>query len=520
MARMYRQQELHNNDNWRTQQGALPARGSWNLGRSNFAWFVALGLVTVACSGNSGGTGPSGGTTGGASAGASSTGGSGPAAGGTSANSTSAPTGGQTGAQGGSSAAGGTSSTSAVGGASTGGTSASASATGGAATGGAATTAAGGSATGGKSSTSTGGKATGGATATTGGATATTGGATAATGGATAATGGATSATGGSTSSCAAASITKVSDSDYQLKVCNVTVDVNPTVGARVTKLTIKPTGSSTATDVIKPYTCTGAYDKNASCNSAGSTFWTSPQSAWDGDPAGSNNWPPVADIDGGNYVVTDSGSTSGHLVLTGSNSSTEGTTLGAKVTKDFSADSSTGWITIKYTITATKAIKAAPWQITRVARGGLVFFPCSAATIKNSTPTWTVTQAGGYDWIDDKTQATSVISGDGSKIIVDAAAVSGQTYSYLGYALNSNLLLIKFPDVPSASFAPNEADMEVYPGDGFMELEPQGVYTTLAANATLSWTVQVRVAPIDSSVTVAANSATLIAFAEGQAAL
>ena len=512
MARMYRQQELQNNDNWRTQQGALPARGLRNVGRSNFAWFVALGLVTVACSGNSGGTGPSGGTTGGASAGASSTGGSGPAAGGTSANSTSAPTGGQTGAQGGSSAAGGTSSTSAVGGASTGGTSANNTATGGAAAGGTSTTTAatGGSATGGKSSTSTGGKATGGATAATGGAT--TGGATATTGGATTTTGGATTAgggtaTGGSTSSCAAASITKVSDSDYQLKVCNVTVDVNPQIGARITKLTIS------STDIIRPNTLTSYVDATRSdpTNMSGITFWTSPQSGW-----GANTWPPLAAIDGNAYTVTDTGATSGHLVLTG----TADTGLGASVVKDISADSTTGWITVKYTIKATKAIQAAPWQITRVPRAGLVFFPCSTSPIKSPTVTWTLSQASGYDWIDDKNQTTVSANSDGSKYVVDGAAVSGQTYTLLAYALSGNLLLFKYPDVAKASFATGEADTEVYPGQGYMELESQGAYTSLAANATLSWTIQMRVDPVPGSVTVASGNASLISFAEQQAAL
>ena len=36
------------------------------------------------------------------------------------------------------------------------------------------------------------------------------------------------------------------------------------------------------------------------------------------------------------------------------------------------------------------------------------------------------------------------MVSGDGSKVIVDADAVSGETYSILGYARNGNLLLMK----------------------------------------------------------------------------
>jgi hypothetical protein len=221
-----------------------------------------------------------------------------------------------------------------------------------------------------------------------------------------------------------------------------------------------------------------------------------------------------VAAVDGNAYTVTDEGGTSGHLVLTGTADSTQG----VAVTKDFSADAATGWITVAYTMTASKAVQVAPWQIARVPRGGVVFFPCTTAALSTPKTAWTMTQASGYDWIDDKNQ-TSVSSADGSKIVADGAGVQGQAYTLLGYALNNNLLLFKYPNVAQASFATNEADTEVYPGSGYIELEAQGAYAPVAAGGTSSWTIQWRVVPIDSSVTVAANSATLIAFAEQQAA-
>ena len=498
----------------------LPMRGKLHpvrtLSHRNVTSLVTLGLLAFACSSNN--SGPTASLGGGTST---STGGTSASTGGNSAVATggnSASTGGHTGAQGGATAVGGTSNVaSAAGGAATGGNSSS-SVGGASATGGKSSSSAGGaSATGGKSSSSVGGSATGGASAAggtsgdaTGGASAaggksSTGGAAA--GGATNATGGATSAGGtaaGGGSSCAAATITKVSGSDYQLKVCDVTLDADPTIGGRIASLTIA------STSIIEPHTAT-TYTAGDASNMTGITFWTSPQSGW-----GANTWPPVAAIDGNAYTVTDDGSASGHLVLSGS----ADTTLGAKVTKDISADSSTGWITIKYTITATKAIQAAPWQIARVPRAGLVYFPCSTAAIKSPTVTWTLSQTGGYDWIDDKSQTTVSAASDGSKYVVDGAAVSGQTYTWLAYALNGNLLLFKYPDVAKASFATGEADTEVYPGAGYVELESQGAYTSIAAAGTLSWTIQVRVVPIPNSVTVGANSTTLTDFTEQQAAL
>jgi hypothetical protein len=317
----------------------------------------------------------------------------------------------------------------------------------------------------------------------------------AATGGA--ATGGA--ATGG-TSSCAAATFSMISSSDYQLKVCDVTLDVNPQIGARVTYLKL---GS---TDIITPFTCTTYNSSSTTCsNNAGSTFWTSPQTAW--------GWPPVAAIDGNTYTPTLNGS---QLTLKGSADAT----LGAGVTKVISGDSSTGWISLTYTINATKPIQAAPWQITRVPRGGLVFFPLMSLVSNTTNPLWFLSPSNGYEWIDDSTQAT-VTNTNGAKVIADGG-VSGQSYTWLAYVLNRNLLLIKYTDVLTGSFAPGEADTEVYPGSGYIELEAQGAYASIAANASsAAWTVQWKVVAIPSTITtVAAGSTPLATFAQQQAAL
>ena len=379
--------------------------------------------------------------------------------------------------------------TPATGGSATGGNSTSGmggSATGGAATGGAAT---GGAATGGTSPISTGGAATGGASSASTGGMMTTGGA--ATGGA--ATGGA--GTGGATSTPVVP--TKVSNSDYKFTLGSVVLDVNPMVGARVTSLTF---GS---TNILVPYAC-ASYDGNSTCNDSGSTFWTSPQTAW--------GWPPLAAIDGNAYTPTVSGN---QLTLKGSADAT----LGAGVTKVISADSGTGWITLTYTIDATKAIQAAPWQITRVPRGGLVLFPLtSIITNSNSFTTWTLSPSGGYEWIDDSTQTT--VQSPGPKIIADGG-VAGQTTTWLAYVLGGNLLLIKYPNVQAGSFAPNEGDTEAYPGAGYIELEAQGTYAPIAANTSSAlWTVQWRVVTVPSGVTVAAASASLLSFVQQQAAM
>src|SRR5664280_1732530 len=440
-------------------------------------------LVSIACSSanNPASTGAStGGSSGnssvGGGAGLHGTGGTAPGTtGGSTSPSTNGTGGTSNGGQGGTAAQGGSSGgSSATGGAATVGTSASGTTTGGAVStggnglGGAGT---GGAATGGTSPAGTGGAATGGAAA-----------------------GGA--ATGGAMSNPVTPTMVSSSDYRFTLTACsNVVMDVNPQVGARVTSLTIG------GKNVIVNYNC-ASYDPNSTCNNSGSTFWTSPQSAW------SPTWPPIAEIDGNNYPATVTGN---HLVAT----EAANATLGASVTKYFSADVGTCWITLLYTIKATKAISAAPWEITRVPRGGLSFFPAGTTMTPGplaANTTTTTTTSPSMVWFDDSSQ--SATSPSGAKLIADG------TGGWLAYALGGDLFIKKFTDVPPASFAPGEGDVEIYPGTGYLELEVQGVYTSLGTGVGLPWTVQWRVVPIPSSVTVAPGSASLITFAQQQVAL
>jgi hypothetical protein len=296
---------------------------------------------------------------------------------------------------------------------------------------------------------------------------------------------------------------TAISDTDYRLKMttCHVEMDVNAAIGARVSALRIG------GTDVIKPYGCvTGAYDGTAACNNSGSTFWTSPQNAW---PSGT--WPPISSIDGKPYT---SHVTGDHLIMTGS----ENAAFGASVDKDFSADAKTCSIALRYTIKASKPIAAAPWEITRVPRGGIAFFPEGDSTRLAPgplSPYTTTTAATTFTvvWVDDSTKGAPIPAG-GAKLIADGAG------GWLAYALHDILFIKKFADVPPASFAPKEGNIEIYPGSDYLELEVQGAYTQLNGGESIPWTVHWRAVAIPSTVSVAAGSATLLAFAQQQVAM
>jgi hypothetical protein len=266
-----------------------------------------------------------------------------------------------------------------------------------------------------------------------------------------------------------------------------VILEVDAQTGARVSKLSLSGTDLmvTSATETTDPTTW-------------GSVFWPSPRSAWT-----PQTWPPPAAIDNDPYASMISGS---HLLLTG----TADTSIGVSMKKDYAADATSGWITINYTINATKALKAAPWEVSRVPRGGLGFFPLGSSVTPGPL---TITQSNGIVWFDDA--AKSATSPDGSKLTADGAE------GWNAYAVGGDLFLKKFTDQPASAQAPNgEGEICFYPGTSWIEFEVQGAYTQIAANGSLPWKMQWRVVKIPNSVTVAAGSATLAAFARQQAAM
>lgn len=280
-----------------------------------------------------------------------------------------------------------------------------------------------------------------------------------------------------------------VSSTKYTFAFGDVVLDIDAGTGARVTKLSLA------GTDLIIP--------PASDLTTCDSTFWTSPRSDWK-----PKTWPPPTAIDAAAYSGAIMGT---HAVLTGSKDAT----MGIGISKDFSADAGSGWISITYTINSTNAIKAAPWEVTRVPRGGIVFFP-SGTTDMTKGPWTTLTTSSDTSpattWVDDTTK--SATSPDGSKAYGDGSG------GWLAYAVGGNLFLKKFTDTPATQQAPGDGEIGVYPGPAnFLEFEVQGPYTAIAASGTLPWPMKWKVIKIPSSVTIAVASPTLVAFAAQQAA-
>jgi hypothetical protein len=230
---------------------------------------------------------------------------------------------------------------------------------------------------------------------------------------------------------------------------------------------------------------------KNSGDNNWGSTFWPSPQSDW--------NWPPPTEIDPGAYTASVGGA-----VL--SLSSPTAASLGLAVTKTFSVDAGKGVVTIEYGLAnrGSKARSVGPWEITRVAAGGLTFFPMGEGTpSKGQQDLLDLQMAGGVAWFAYDAKA---ISGD-QKVFADGSE------GWIAH-VDGDLLLVKaFSDTTPAQAAPGEAEIEIYTDSGksYIEVEYQGAYASLPAGESSTWTVRWYLRKLAPSIPVKVGSVELL---------
>lgn len=208
--------------------------------------------------------------------------------------------------------------------------------------------------------------------------------------------------------------------------------------------------------------------------NSFGSTFWTSPQSEW--------NWPPVAEYDRNPFTAEVNGNT---LVLTSAKSER----FGYRIRKEFNTDAKDNSIVITYTIIneSEQTRKVAPWEISRVPNGGIVFFQATEVTPGNNMETlpFEFTQKAAW-YTMDEAKVNRKINADGK--------------GWLAFYDKGMLFVKKFQDLKESEPAPAEAEIQIFanPGKTFVEIEEQGAYTTLKPGEEVSWTVRWYLEPCD----------------------
>jgi hypothetical protein len=185
---------------------------------------------------------------------------------------------------------------------------------------------------------------------------------------------------------------------------------------------------------------------------------------------------------------------------------------LGLAVEKKFSADSQAGVVTVAYTLAnrGSKARQVAPWEITRVAAGGLTFFPMGeGGPRKGPQDLLNPTLVNGVAWFP---YSAAAITAD-QKLFADGRE------GWIAH-VDGDLLLVKsFADTLPPQAAPGEAEIEIYANAGhtYVEVENQGAYVNLAPGAATAWTVRWILRRLDLAATPArAGSAALVDFVRG----
>jgi hypothetical protein len=230
---------------------------------------------------------------------------------------------------------------------------------------------------------------------------------------------------------------------------------------------------------------------KNAEDNNWGSTFWTSPQSDW--------NWPPPAEIDPGAYAARISGD-----VLSVASAVAPG--LGLSVTKEFSFDADKEVLTIEYGIInkGAQARAVGPWEISRVATGGLTFFPMGdGAPWKGFQELLPLDLRGGVAWF----AAGTVAATNDQKVFADGRE------GWIAHVAGDLLLVKAFADTTPAQAASGEAEIELYvdPGRTYVEVENQGACVKLEPGAATTWPVRWFLRRLDKGIAAKPGSAQLL---------
>lgn len=217
-----------------------------------------------------------------------------------------------------------------------------------------------------------------------------------------------------------------------------------------------------------------------------GSTFWPSPQ-VWP--------WPPDPAFDSAPYRACLEDTS---IVMTSPKAVVERVGTFTLV-KRFSPDIGRLAVRVEYTLQNDGAshMKVAPWEITRLPKGGLSFFPAGEGVLRSGLVT---TEQAGIVWFEESPNA--IIDEEAPKLFADGAE------GWLAHVARDVLFVKRFPKIPPAQQArPNDAEIEIYvnPFYDYIELEPQGAYTQIEPGASLTWTVTwyARVLPAESNVAV-----------------
>ena len=173
-------------------------------------------------------------------------------------------------------------------------------------------------------------------------------------------------------------------------------------------------------------------------------------------------------------------------------------------LTKQFSPVPGSGAIDVTYTLTnvsPTDSVSLAPWQVSRVATGGLTFFGQGSGPVTyapDTASTFTVNEMAGALWY-----LYEPVTHD-SKAFADGTGWIAQVTP------DRLLYLVSYPDFEPADGAPGEAEIELYTNSSgvYVEFEQQGALAAIAPGASMTWTVRWKLRRLPAGTTVAPGNA------------
>ena len=274
-------------------------------------------------------------------------------------------------------------------------------------------------------------------------------------------------------------SVVSMSEFDYSIRSGSLRVAVDPGDGGTIDSLSLGGYEFLTGKDVHPSF--------------YGSTFWPSPQSDW--------NWPPPPILNVDPYTASVDRDTL--TMVSGKDEKT-----GFQFTKKLFPGSA-GRIELTYLISNVSDVmkKVAPWEITRVRKGGLLFFPVGNNPLgRKSFGPVPVGVGNGVAWYKDPAERPA------ENLLTTADGTEG----WAAYAIDGRLFVKKFPNVKPDELAPGEGEIIVYVSAvaDYVELEVQGRYQPLRPGESSNWRVEWIIANIPADLKIEPGDTALVDFA------
>lgn len=226
-----------------------------------------------------------------------------------------------------------------------------------------------------------------------------------------------------------------------------------------------------------------------------GATFWSSPQSFW--------GWPPPPVLDSSPYSLLENGDTI--RIISGKDPLT-----GFQFEKEFSSGRN-NWLNLTYTIinTTGEIRHAAPWEITRVHKGGLFFFPLGDGPIgKKQFEPVPAEIINGIVWYKD----------NGSRPETYQLSIADGSEGWIAYAIGGRIFIKKYHDSARQMQAQGEAEVLLYvsPEADYIEIEIQGTYEAIAPAERSAWDVAWTGVDIPPGISVEKGTKALVEYVRG----